>query len=327
MTRLITPPRLVLVFAATALVAASLAAAAPIGTLKQFRIPTANSSPKSMTQGSDGNLWFTEGFVNPPQQDVHNVARITPAGDITEFAVCTFCFPNEIAQGPNGILYFTKSDPALGRITTSGQVLPDIAMPNSLANGNGIAAHGDDVWVADFNNNTIWRYNVPSGQFTQFAVPTPAADPYDVAVDASGIVWFSEFHANRVGRIDPQSGVVTETVVTGNPRQIAVGADGTVWFTERFTNAIGHLEPVTGGVTEFSLAAGAGPEGIAGAPDGSAWFTQSNAGNIARITAAGAITEARVVRGSEPFGITVAADGNPWYTELSANKIAVLQLR
>jgi virginiamycin B lyase len=80
-------------------------------------------------------------------------------------------------------------------------------------------------------------------------------------------------------------------------------------------------------VTEFPLAAGAGPEGIAAAPDGSAWFTQSNAGNIARITAAGAITEARVVRGSEPFGITVAADGNPWYTELSANKIAVLQLR
>jgi len=40
---------------------------APIGTLKQFRVPTRNSSPLDITQGSDGNFWFTEGFVNPPQ--------------------------------------------------------------------------------------------------------------------------------------------------------------------------------------------------------------------------------------------------------------------
>ena len=100
-----------------------------------------------------------------------------------------------------------------------------------------------------------------------------------------------------------------------------------MWFTERFTNAVGRLDPSTSVVTEFPLAPGAGPEGIAAAPDGSLWFTQSNAGNIARITTAGLITEARRINGSEPFGIAVAPAGNPWYAELSANKIAVLQLR
>src|SRR5882724_829601 len=138
----------------------AIAHAAPIGALKQFRVPTRNSSPFHITQGSDGNFWFTEGFVNPPQGvGPHNVGRITPAGDITEFAVCTFCFPNRIVQGPDGILYFTKSDPGLGRITTDGVVLPDVVPPNTLANGNGVAAHGNDIFFAAFNTRSIWRYN------------------------------------------------------------------------------------------------------------------------------------------------------------------------
>lgn len=319
---------LVLLLAGLALLAIPAADAAPIGVLKQFRVPTANTSPKSITQGSDGNFWFTEGNVNPPMQNNQNVSRITPAGDITEFFVCVSCFPNDIVQGPNGILYFTKSDPGLGRITTSGQVLPDVAPAGfTTAVGNGVAARGADIFFTDFNNNNIWRFNATSGTFTQFPIPTVGSDPYDVAVDGNGIVWFTEFQANRIGRLDPSTGVITETVVTGDPRQIAIATDGTVWFTERFANAVGDLDPATSQVSLFPLAVGAGPEGVAAAPDGSVWFTQSAAGNVARITAAGVISEGRVVKGSEPFGVTVAPDGNPWYAELSANKIAELQLK
>ena len=189
-----------------------------------------------------------------------------------------------------------------------------------------MAARGADIFFTDFNN-TIWRFDAASGTFTQFPIPTVGADPFDVAVDGNGIVWFTEFHANRIGRLNPATGVITETVVMGDLRQITVATDGTVWFTERFANAVGHLDPATSQVTLFPLAAGAGPEGIAAAPDGSVWFTQSAAGNVARITAGGVISEGRVVKGSEPSGVTVAPDGNPWYAELSANKIAELQLK
>jgi streptogramin lyase len=319
---------LVLLLAGLALLAVSAARAAPIGVLKQFRVPTANTSPKSITQGSDGNFWFTEGNVNPPMQNNQNVSRITPAGDITEFFVCVSCFPNDIVQGLNGVLYFTKSDPGLGRITTSGQVLPDVAPAGfTTAIGNGMAARGADIFFTDFNNNNIWRFSATSRTFSQFPIPTAGADPFDVAVYGNGIVWFTEFQANRIGRLDPATGVITETVVTGDPRQITIATDGTVWFTERFANAVGHLDPLTSQVTLFPLAAGAGPEGMAAAPDGSVWFTQSAAGNVARITAAGVISEGRVVKGSEPSGVTVAPDGNPWYAELSTNKIAELQLK
>jgi streptogramin lyase len=313
-----------------ALLVVSVAQAAPIGTLKQFRVPTANANPKSITQGSDGNFWFTESHVQPPQSDNHHVGRITPAGDVTEFLVCQFCFPNDIVQGPGGVLYFTKSDPGLGRITTDGTVLPDVVPPNTSANGNGVTVSGNGVYYAAFNTNSIWRYDTVSGAFTEFPIPTAGAIPSDVAAAADGAVWFTEAGANKLGRLDPATGAITEVALPGGPngpRELAIASDGKVWFTKRFDNTVGFFDPVTNAVTEFALAPGGGPEGIAAAPDGSVWFAQSLAGNVARITPAGAVTEGKRVKGSTPFDVTVATNGDPWYTELNANKIAVLQLR
>src|SRR5262245_18285042 len=54
---------------------AGAAAAAPIGMLKQFKVPTANSQPRAITNGSDGNRWFTESDVN---NNFAKIARITP---------------------------------------------------------------------------------------------------------------------------------------------------------------------------------------------------------------------------------------------------------
>jgi len=320
----------VLAVAVVALVVVSLAQAAPVGTLKQFRIPTANGNPKGITQGSDGNFWFTESHVQPPQTDNHHVGRITPAGAITEFLVCQFCFPNDIVEGAGGILYFTKSDPGLGRITTAGTVLPDVVPPNSLANGNGIAATGSSVYYAAFNTNSIWRYDSGTGAFTEFAIPTAGASPSDVATAPDGSVWFTEAGANQIGRLNPATGAVTETplpAAANGPREIAVATDGKVWFTKRFDNVVGFLDPATNAVTQFTLPSPSGPEGVAAAPDGSVWVAQSVAGNVIRITSDGTITEGKAVKGSQPFGVTVAPSGDPWYTELDADKIAVLKLR
>jgi streptogramin lyase len=302
----------------------STAQAAPIGMLKQYRVPTAGSSPEHITRASDGNFWFTESFVNNQNVQGHNVGRITPTGQITEFQVCDFCFPTDIVQGSDGILYFTKNDASLGRITTDGTVLPDIPATFS-PNGNGLDAHGDDIWFADFNNRSVWRYDIPTEAFSEF--PAPNTVPLDVAVAENGIVWFTDANG-QIGRLDPDTGDITEIDVDGFPREINIASDGAVWFTERFTpQAVGRLDPDTNNVTLFP--ADGGPVDIAPAgPDGSMWFTRTTGGNIARISPAGVITAtSKVVRGSEPFGITVAPNGDPWFTMLSADKIATLQLR
>jgi virginiamycin B lyase len=309
----------------------SAAQAAPVGALKQFRVPTADTEPLSITHGSDGNRWFVEGNLDSVQQSPA-IGQITPAGEITEFPVnCSFCSLSDIVQGPQDILYFTSNEPNLGRITTSGVFLEPIPMPNSAVLAGELAVHGDDIWITDFNNDSLWRYDVAAGQFTQFSVPEPA----DVAVDSGGRVWFTAPLAPGIGELNPATGEVTVTPTTELvPRQLTVAADGDIWFTARFTpQGVGRLVPASGEVTEFPLT-NVGPEGIAASPElnGPVWFTQTTKGNIARITenqdeVGITITEGKVVRNSEPFGITVAPEGDPWYTMLEANKIATLQLR
>jgi virginiamycin B lyase len=302
------------------------ALAAPVGTLKQFKVPTANSQPRGITNGSDGNRWFTEGteFTNAPPK----IARITPAGAITEIPVdCNSCILTDIIQGPDNILYFTSNNPFLGRYNWQiGAFLAPIDTPNNNAVAGDLAVHGSDIWFTDFNNDSLWRYSITSGQFTQFPVPEPS----DVVVDSAGGVWFTAPLDGSVDRLDPATGAITVFPVPDGlvPRQITIATDGQIWFTSRFVpQGVGRLNPATGVVTTFPTPSNPGPEGIAASPDGSVWFTQSSKGNIARIDNSGVITESKAVKGSEPLLITVAPNGDPWFTMLSVGKIGALQLR
>ena len=316
----------------------SAALAAPAGALKQFKVPTANSQPRAITNGSDGNRWFTEGteFTSAPAR----IARITPAGVITEFTPdvadgCNFCIITDIAQGPGGILYITSNDPTLMRFNVANQSFETpVQMPNTGALGGNLAVSATDAWITDFNNDVVWRYRLADGQFTS----SPVSDPADVAVDVAGNAWFTQPGdvtapgTSNIGRIDPATGAVTTTPTTDGsttvaPRSITVASDGQVWFTARFTpQAVGRLNPSNDSVTLFPVT-NTGPSGIAASPDGSVWFTQETNGNAARITNAGVITEGKAVKSSGPFGITVAPNGDPWYTMMAANKVAALQLR
>src|SRR5216684_1342561 len=91
---------------------------ATAGTITEFPIPTASSTPRGITAGPDGNLWFTERGGN-------SIGRITPSGSITEFPTPTAnSGPEGIAAGPDGNLWFTEYvGNQIGRITTSGTIV------------------------------------------------------------------------------------------------------------------------------------------------------------------------------------------------------------
>jgi streptogramin lyase len=69
---------------------------------------------------------------------------------------------------------------------------------------------------------------------------------------------------------------------------ITAGPDGNLWFTEYHGDRIGRINPTTGEVTEFSdgITAGAYPNGITAGPDGNLWFTEIIGNRIGRITTA-----------------------------------------
>jgi len=91
-----------------------------------------------------------------------------------------------------------------------------------------------------------------------------------------------------------------------------------MWFTEYTGNKIGKISPATGTITEYDVpTAMAGPNGIAAGPDGNLWFTEYQGNNIGKITpATGVITEYAIPGsnyGNITNGITAGSDGNMWF--------------
>ena len=170
-------------------------AASGLGTIKHYRLPTssvhATSRARLMaTSGSRSRERSTRlRFITPG-----SVARVTPRGNITEFAVCDFCITNDIVQGPDGILYISDNDGQLRRITTSGEVLSSVPVPPSSrpspgARSAAIAADSTSIWFADSFNNRVGRFDVFTGAFTFYPVAlNDGVD--DVAVAGDGTVWF-----------------------------------------------------------------------------------------------------------------------------------------
>src|SRR5260370_2662944 len=74
-------------------------------------------------------------------------------------------------------------------------------------------------------------------QITEFAIPTAGSEPHGITLGPDGALWFTEFQANKSGRITT-SGSITEFAIppsssgTTCPYRITTGPDMVIWFTE-----------------------------------------------------------------------------------------------
>jgi virginiamycin B lyase len=290
---------------------------------KSYRIPTANSQPRDITLGADGNVWFTESEL-----DVSQIGRIDARGIITEFVVPTrFSQPSDIVSGPDGALWFTAPsgfpDFFIGRVTTDGQFTGfapecDPQFGCSIV-PTGIASGPDgNLWFTENIRNAVAKLT-PSGVFTFYTIPTPGAAPSGITVGPDGALWFGEFQANKIGRIDVLGNITEFGPTAGGAFQITTGPDGNLWFTEPFMNRIGRITP-GGVITEFPLPSPSNPRDIMTGPDGNLWFTKYLAGTLARITTSGVVTEVLTVGGG-PWGIGRGVGDTIWLTQFDANRV------
>jgi len=299
----------------------------------EFSLSAPNHGPTGITQGPDGNIWFTEiDAVNG-----NRIGRITPSGQITEFAtgITSGSQPFDITVGPDGNLWFTETADRIGRITPTGQVTEFTAGITAGSEPSGIFAGPDgNLWFTEplgpSGLGAIARIT-PTGVVTEFRTGlTPDSEPFEITVGSDHNLWFTEL-LGGVGRITT-AGVITEfrTGITPGfqPDGITLGPDGDIWFTE-FGGKIGRIT-TAGQVTEFSagLSTGGSPNGITTGPDGNLWFTESNGNRIGVINTVGQITEfsAGITPASGPLEITAGPGGTLWFTELNGNRVARIGL-
>src|SRR5690348_16849978 len=90
----------------------------------------------------------------------------------------------------------------------------------------------------------------------EWDVPTKGAHPHDPAVGMDGALWFTEQMQNKIGRVEPSTGVFKEfplKVDNSGPHGLVADAEGSIWFTGNFAHYIGKLDPKTGEVKEYKM--------------------------------------------------------------------------
>ncbi len=144
------------------------------------------------------------------------------------------------------------------------------------------------------------------GTLTTWIVPTASATPSGLVAD-SGVIYFGEAHANKLGRLDPVSNLVTEWDVGQGPERLALGAAGAVYFTERWADRIGRILPSGNYYTsETSGAAASEPVGLVSQVSGTTtlWYTERGASKVAQLALGGLLFD--VLQGRIPSVTSVS---------------------
>lgn len=244
--------------------------------------------------GSDGNLWFTETFINRRGYTVVRIGRMTPSGEFTDFRIGERVGdPAPITAGPDGNLWIADSylvkgrrKKAIVRITPAGEVKRFQLSP--AVGVNDITAGPDgNLWFTETALRGGWIGRItPQGRVSHFRLPRTPRRPESITVGPDGALWFSEKSIHykdqaRVGRITT-AGEITEYPVPGSAwtYEIAAGASGDIWFTSELDRAMGLGSISPGGLASPLVCLQVEPcmvdaDHLAIGPDGDLWVAGS----------------------------------------------------
>jgi virginiamycin B lyase len=88
--------------------------------------------------------------------------------------------------------------------------------------------------------------------YTEYDLPRETISPHDVIVDSSGMVWYSSFGEQNLGRLDPKTGKVTEFPIPEHKPGFPTGLlglrsdpQGNLWLGNMYQATIAKFDPKT----------------------------------------------------------------------------------
>jgi virginiamycin B lyase len=200
------------------------------------------------------------------------ITRDTAAGDAQSFPLGTpVARLARLAVAPDGSVWFAESTAfSFTRLKDGKLERHEFKSLRGGPYGVAVAADGT-VYGTLQSGNQLLRIS-PSGEMSEFDLPTPSAAPTDVTVDKQGHVWVVEFGANKIARF--ADGKFTEYPLPKNkaaPSGIAVASDGSVWFGVLRGAALGRIRD--GQMTFMQLPReNARPYSVAADASGNVWY-------------------------------------------------------
>ncbi|MEO4040803.1 hypothetical protein AAFN47_04250 [Hoeflea sp. CAU 1731] len=155
-------------------------------------------------------------------------------------------------------------------------------------------------------------------RFTEWVTPTLGQRSRDPIEAEDGSIWWAGQWGNLIGRINPETGEMTEYFLPPGsmPHSVTLDASGNVWYTGNKNGTIGKFDPATEEITVFEM-----PDPEARDPhtaifdgNGILWFTLQQSNMVGRLDPRSG--DIRLVRmktpGARPYGVKIDAGGSPW---------------
>jgi virginiamycin B lyase len=168
----------------------------------------------------------------------------------------------------------------------------------------------------------------------EYELPTPKSRPHDPAVAPDGSLWYTAQGANKLGRLDPQTGQFKEYPLKApgsGPHGLVADRDGNIWFTAIAGGYVGKLDPRSGEITEYRPASRTeiDPHTPTLDHDGILWFTNEETNYVGRLDPkTGRMTLAKSpTPHAVPYGIVVLPSNVPIFCEFGTNKLATIDPR
>jgi streptogramin lyase len=187
------------------------------------------ASPRGLTSGPDGNVWFT---VDAAGDDW--IGRMTPAGEITRFLLSPLRYdPGQIVAAPDGNLWFAMAG-AIGRITPRGEIT-EVELGSTVGRPSLTVGPDKAIWFAR-NTSTGGAVvgRVETGRVpkitAEYALPD-GAGLRGIAAGSDGNLWVAEQTREAIARVSP-GGKVTQYMLPGQyPEVMVAGRDGGLLFS------------------------------------------------------------------------------------------------
>ncbi len=244
-------------------------------------------------------------------------AAALPDGNGRELVqqLCSTCHPTSMINGSNG---YTREG-WIDLLTSMVDVTS--AQAGTLA----------DYLAANFPEKPAPKAVVIPGNATvtikEWMLPTKGSRPHDPLATPDGMIWWTGMFANKLGRLDPETGEMTEFELSrprSGPHGLINDKAGHIWFTANSSTYVGELDPATGKITVYPLnePAARGPHTPIFDQKGTLWFTLQS-GMVGRlIPSTGAMKIVRTPSDNTyPYGIKVDSHGTPWYVDFRGNRI------
>ena len=182
----------------------------------------------------------------------------------------------------------------------------------TTGNGNGT------IGKLDSKTGQMVEYKTPSGRGGPHTL---------IITEDQKTIWFTMQSGDKVASLDTATGAIREYPSSGGPYGLALDKAGNVWFCRMGDNRMGKLDPKTGKMSEVDTGPRSRPRRVAAAPDGMLWITLYGNGKLAKLDpAAMKVVKAYQLPAGDAgaYAVTVDGGGMIWANEINTDTVVRL---